>query len=569
MPIVCEQVTPGPGCTEGCPLLLWHQTDALVALESADGVICAACRDHAALVRAAQRWLQPQRPRSGRRHHGETRLFEPCRWSEAIESLAHWMRSLKESNGNLLWFERPGSALLNAIPRLISAFMPATTLVRGVDGSALVASFGATDSWQGDWSDEAAPDLIVAWGASARVPERPDLLAQVVIDSCPSAATRLAPVHLQHSPGCEAQLALLIEQRLLGAIGSDTESLGVDAAKLAEVIARLRAARRPLFIVGAELGRSPALPTIWNTLARIVERCAGRCVTPAGPLELFDRLELPVGARFVRQTCDLFRQGIEAIDPRRTVVVIDLVEPRLWPALGAQVESFLKSARAVVQFAYCADTTTRFADLVIPTSSPWERADSNARRGVPGRFDADATLQLPRDVVPELAVWRRVARICQWPERWFPRDSKELIGRLGAAAPEVGRVEPISIPTVRDAAEGPNSTPELFRAYRLWLVPEAGSQVRSLAAGSAPAVVRLNPTDAHDRRIDDGTPVVVHNARGSLPAVARVDRDLAPGTAVVRAFSATQARLAQLATPTPSGFPGPAWPATLGEVSLP
>lgn len=93
------------------------------------------------------------------------------------------------------------------------------------------------------------------------------------------------------------------------------------------------------------------------------------------------------------------------------------------------------------------------------------------------------------------------------------------------------------LPTWIPPREAPKSNPALAQRYPLsMLSPKSHSFLNSEYANLArqveregPQHVLVNPADAASRRITEGMPVMVENARGAFRAVAKITEDIMPG----------------------------------------
>ncbi len=563
-------IVPAPGCKRGCELSAWVDHDRLLGLEANGAVACAACLRHARLLQSERRLVVPLRPRSGRRTSGSepSPVLDPCTWQEAVETATLAMRQAQVADHALVWLSGSVPSVLDLLPRRIGRLTAQCTHVVRRHPSQTVARVAATLP-----AATAPPqhDLLVVWGGSAIDELRESAAPRIVVDPR-GAASASGILHLAVRPGADGTLAAAWSARFESPARALGDAGGVDAAALDEACRLIRSARAPLFALGPGLGRYPQVAWSVQSIAALATMTGAAIVAPALQKDLCAHAEVPANGKYRLVGSGALSATLASLVPRQTVVVIEGGDPLTIPGHHEALRKFLRQAARVIQIALERDTVTPYADLIIPALSPWERSDRRVVPSAAGVREGKAALAPPRDLVGEMKFWRRVARSMDWPESWFPVEVDEWTAQATAIAPwEFDAITKGPITALRETGEGPSATPELYAAYRLWMVPGRGpSEDRWDTTAEAVPEVAIAAIDAQRRGLMEGAAAVVHNPRGALHGRVRVSEAQAPGIVSIDPAGPGGAQLAALAQQGTSGpWAGENWACFLVEVSPP
>ncbi|MFN7965821.1 MAG: hypothetical protein U0V87_09075 [Acidobacteriota bacterium] len=562
-------VVPAPDCKRGCELSLWVDHQRLLGLQANRAEPCDFCLRHAQLLDSGRRLVVPLRPRGGRRAtSAETAaVFDPCTWQEAVETAGLALRQAQLDDHALLWISSGRPSPLDLLPRRIGRLTKQCVHVERRLPRQTIAQLAATASIA---TVPPEHDLLVFWGGgsdSYRFSELP----RIVID--PRAVEpRAGTLHLAVRPGADAVLASAWGARFESSSRVTTDAGGVHESALDDACRSIRAARAPLFVLGPGLGRYPHAAWTVRCIAALSEQLGASLVAPAVQHDLCARAEVPVGGRYRLIGSGALTAALESLTARQTVVVIEGGDPFTIPGHSAALRKFLRHASRVIQFGLEPNTATEFADLVVPVLSPWEHVERCAVPTAEGVREGHAALSSPRDLVGETKFWRRVARSVDWPERWFPAEAQEWIDQTDdRSRAQLDSAECGPSAALRESGEGPTTTPEIYAAYRLWMVPgESSAQSRWDLRDVAGTEVVLAAADAQRRGLITGATAVVHNQRGSLHATVIVSEAQPSGIASIDPAGPGGASLAALAEPAIGGpWGGETWGSFLVEVSPP
>jgi hypothetical protein len=408
--------------------------------------------------------------------------------------------------------------------------------------------------------DLEAADLLVAWGVDPaqlpraaarswrRAAERG--AARLVVDPCAAAAGGTA-VQLGAWPGTDAALALGLLRELAGAGGARrppdaalhpelerwtpervAEVARVRPSELAAAAASLARAQRAVIAVGGGVARHGEGPAAAAAIAVLAGSAGARLLVPALDPDPAQLLPLPLGAPPAGGG-DGPAWGAPALrdDARGVVLVVEDAELLAGRGGWGGLERLARTARLSVVLGQHSGALAREASLFLPVAGHLEQVDLVGLDG--GTWRGEAVRPVPRGVMPAAAVLRAAARRLGWPERWFPAEPEGWVAEAdGRTAAPLGGASPGAAAVLREAGEGPRTTPALFERFPLALVVGRRDEGRSpLAPDDGPPALLVAPQDAAARGLADGAPAVVANERGRLAV--RVRREAGQPEGVV------------------------------------
>lgn len=549
-------ITPAPTCTAECRPVAWVRGGQFVGLEGEGGT--APCRDCLRAVREAlgsSRVLHPLRARGVQRQAAGFEGHEAAGWDEVLDRLSFLFREAIRGQRRVVWISGGRPRLENVIPRRFGCFLPELTWIRRMPPrqvAALLFENYALPGEKATAADLETADLVLLWGTDPESgPSRRWLayralrdrgVRTIAVDPRGARSAREADLHLALRPGTDAALALGLAEavrparvalpslpplltRVLGSWPPPrvSEVCGLAVEKLELAGKWLREAHSAVFMVGGGAVRHAEGQAAVHGISLLARLCQARIESLAPVPDPSAFLPLPSGpVRAVEVLAGDLEREIKERDPRRDVVLIDGGDPLLEFPAGGLLPAYLFHAHFIVVLASLWSPVCAFADLVLPTATFLEQPDAVGVTAPPEVRTGRAALSVRRDAHTEWAIWNQVAQRLGWPSRWFPADGSQLAGENWGPVPPAPRLAgipgPWEPPAFQEAGEGPRSSPDTFRAYRLFLIlaaaPEGGE--------SGPPQVFIAPADAQARRIQEGQRVLVANDRGKFPAIARI-----------------------------------------------
>jgi hypothetical protein len=544
-----QPVLPAPSCRGACRARAWVAPGGrLLGLEGDGGL--PACDDCVAAARALDDPARPAAPLV--RSPGAGGPLAPVRWDEACDRLAAALAEAAAGRVQLVWISAARHPRLShAVARRVAHLVPGTRLVRaaGARAAAARAFAGRLEAGQRAAAEDLeAADLLVAWGVDpARLPRAAARAWQraaergagrLVVDPCAAAAGGTA-LQLGAWPGTDVALALALLRELAGAGGARrapdatlhpelerwtpqrvAEVARVQPSELAAAAASLARAQRAVIAVGGGVARHGEGPAAAAAIAALAGAAGARLLVPALDPDPAQLLPLPLGAPPAGGG-DGPAWGAPALrdDARSVVLVVEDAELLAGRGGWGGLERLARTARLSVVLGQHPGALAREASLFLPVAGHLEQVDLVGLDG--GTWRGEAVRPVPRGVMPAAAVLRAVARRLGWPERWFPAEPEGWVAEAdGRTAAPPAAASSGAAAVLREAGEGPRTTPALFERFPLALVvgrrDEGRSPLAAPEAGDAPPMLLLSLPDAAARGLADGAPAIVANERGRL-----------------------------------------------------
>jgi anaerobic selenocysteine-containing dehydrogenase len=552
------------------------------------GFICQKVSRHAQRVYAPERVLTPL-VRTGRKGDAE---FRTATWDEALDLVVERIERAIAEDGPasvVPWIYSSSAPALQTV--LVSRFFAMLgasevddTICAATQGKAWDEMFG--EMLSADPLDVVHARLVVVWGANPAVSNThfPPLVRRaqqdgarlVVVDPRRTPMAKRADVHLAPRPGTDVALALGIARELGStkrldhaflaehALGIDAflaaaepwtlpraaQVSGVDEASIASFVELLSQVRPAYFRVGWGLERTRnggsacaavfALPVLTGQFGTLGAGILAS--TASGSALTYRRVDTPEAPRVLNMNhLGRYLTGASIDPPVRVLFVIGANPAVSAPEQQLVLEGLAREDVFTIVHEQVLTDTARYADVVLPATTHFEVADVTRSYGSFTRHTMPAVIERVGESRTNNELAAALAARAGFDADLFPPalggSAQRAVGAEVTRAegttvqfrdtfPDGGRVRLAGI----DEIDVPRYQP-LASRYPLQLISPASPRTINSMFGEFQGpdpVLRMSPSDAHERDLSDGDAVRVFNGRAELVTILVVDPDLIP-----------------------------------------